>query len=338
MTMLVRAASLTGFAELARGFRLDPFALAREAGVPAAVLSSPDLKVEGRRVAALLALAAERAGAADFGLRMAETRQPSNLGPVGLIARDQPTLRRAMAVIGHFLWLHNEALSISVEDDGAIGIVRLALAVPGRDLTRQALELSMGVTVRQMRRLLGSAWRPEAVLMRHDAPRDTAIHARVFGVVPTFSAELDGIVLPRAELDAPLPGADPAMAREAERMLAAQVSARPRATQDWVRELVVLLLPTGACSADRVAAHLGFDRRTLHRRLAAEGTSFTAVHGAARADLAQALVTGGRPLAEAADLAGFASASAFTHWFRRHFGAPPRAWREAQAAPPAERA
>ena len=334
MTLLVRAASLTGFAELAWGFRLDPFALAREAGVPPAVLSDPDLKVEGSRVAALLALAAERAGAPDFGLRLAETRMPSNLGPVGLILRDQPTLRRALTVVGQVLWLHNEALSIAVEEDDAIGILRLALAVPG-SLSRQSVDLTMGVVVRQLRQLLGPAWRPEAVLLRHSAPHETSVHARVFGVVPTFAAALDGIVVPRGELDAPLPGADPAMARAAERMVAAQASARAQSARDRTRELVVLLMPTGACSADRVADHLGIDRRTLHRRLAGEGTSFTAVHAAARAELARSLVAGGRPLAEAADLAGFASASAFTHWFRRHFGAPPRAWREALAAPPA---
>lgn len=334
MPNLVRSASLTGFAELARGFRLDPLALAREAGVPPPALSDPDLKVESSRVAALLALAAERSGAADFGLRMAETRQPSNLGPVGLILRDQPTLRRAIAVLGQYLWLHNEALTITVEDDGETGILRLALMVPG-GISRQAVELTIGVVAGQMRRLLGGSWRPEAVLLRHAAPPDISVHRRVFGMLPTFSAGFDGIAVPRAELDAPLAGADPGMAAQAERFVAGQANSRPRAVCDHVRELVVLLLPTGACSADRVAAHLGIDRRTMHRRLAAEATSFTEVHAAARAELARTLVAGGRPLAEAADLAGFASASAFNHWFRRHFGLPPRQWREALAAPPA---
>ena len=37
-----------------------------------------------------------------------------------------------------------------------------------------------------------------------------------------------------------------------------------------VRELIWMMLSSGNCSVERVAEHLGVDRRTVHRRLARE--------------------------------------------------------------------
>ena len=56
---LCRAAALTGFAELLRARGQDPLRLAAEAGVPAAALSDPDLKIPASAVAWMLETATE---------------------------------------------------------------------------------------------------------------------------------------------------------------------------------------------------------------------------------------------------------------------------------------
>lgn len=43
------------------------------------------------------------------------------------------------------------------------------------------------------------------------------------------------------------------------------------------RHILLVLLPSGQCSIDQVAQQLGVDRRTVHRRLEREGTTFTEV-------------------------------------------------------------
>jgi AraC-like DNA-binding protein len=53
-----------------------------------------------------------------------------------------------------------------------------------------------------------------------------------------------------------------------------------------VRRLVLSLLSTGHCSADRVASQLGIDRRTVHRRLARKGATFTGIFDEVRTGLA----------------------------------------------------
>ncbi|HXQ46043.1 MAG TPA: AraC family transcriptional regulator ligand-binding domain-containing protein [Caulobacteraceae bacterium] len=317
---LARSAGLTGYLDLARSLGLDPYRLAAAQGLPGACLTDPDLKVPAEAIGRLLETTARRTGVEDFGLRLAETRRLSNLGAIGLVAREQPTLRAAIESIVHYSWLQNEALIWRLEDAGDLTIMRLALAADRR-AGRQATELTIGVTVRTVRSLLGDRWRPEAIVFQYAAPSDTTTHRRVLGVNPTFGGEFTGVVFERRDLAAPIVNADPETARQLQRyvdQLAVRRQADPAAT---ARELVLALLPTGGCNVEKVAALMGIDRRTLHRRLGRQGQTFTALVEAARRDVTEAhLAAGDRTLTEIADLLGYSSLSAFSRWRRR--------WRE----------
>jgi AraC-like DNA-binding protein len=112
----------------------------------------------------------------------------------------------------------------------------------------------------------------------------------------------------------------PAPARYSQKLLASVLAHSARFT-DRVRQLVVLLLPRGLCRVDVVAQHLGVDRRTVHRKLLAEGTSFSALLEAERRALASRYVEGtDRPLTDVAALLGFAAPSAFARWHAASFG------------------
>jgi AraC-like DNA-binding protein len=117
------------------------------------------------------------------------------------------------------------------------------------------------------------------------------------------------------------------MARYAQRYLET-IATRSSAMDDRVRELIVALLPTGNCSIERVAEHLGCDRRTIHRRLAAQGLSFSEILDAQRAELAMRLIEDrNRSLTAVAGLLGFSAQSALARWFRKQFGCSVSRWR-----------
>ena len=325
MTEMSRSAGLTGFADLARTLGLDPLRLAAAVGLPAAALSSSDLKIPSGSIGRLLERAAQMAGVDNFGLRLAEKRRLSNMGPVGLIVREQPTLRKALEVMVQYQWMQNEALSVTIEEADDIAVLQLRFRGLGARLARQATELCIGVLCRNIRAVVGETWRPQAVLFRHGPPANDAAHRRVFGVTPQFSQDLDGLVLLNAQLDAPTAASDPAMAREVERYIDLLAHGRKRSVSDRVEELIVLLLPTGACTAQRVARHLGVDRRTLHRWLSEEGVYFSDILDQKRRELVLFhLGEARRTMAAIGDLAGFASPSSFSHWCRRVLGRSPR--------------
>lgn len=323
MTALVRSASLTGFTALAAECGVDARALAAEVGLPRGALDEPDLMIPALVVGHLLELAAARGNEPAFGLRMAEARRLSNLGPLGLLVRDAPTLRHALETLVTHIHAHNEALSVRVEQVGNLVSIRAALDA-AHGPVRQATELVIGVTFRLLSVFLGSGWTPRLVCFAHRAPASLVVHRRVFGRAVEFGHEFNGIVCNAADLDAPNPGADPVMARYTHRLLDQAPGARPTATAR-VREFIAVLLPRGHCRADTVAQHLGVDRRTLARHLAAEGTSFSALVDGVRSELlAGYLGDGARALSEVSDLLGFAAPSAFSRWHRGRFGVAAR--------------
>ena len=122
-------------------------------------------------------------------------------------------------------------------------------------------------------------------------------------------------------LDHRLASADP------EQLRILEVQARARDDLGVVfrlrRSLRILLLAQGA-SADQVAKLLLMHRRTLNRRLKAEGTTFQELLDEVRFEAACQLLDRARtPITEIAASLGYAETSAFSRAFRRWSGATP---------------
>jgi AraC-like DNA-binding protein len=318
---LIRSGSLTNYAEVARRVGLDPARMLREFGLPQRALRDPDLKVPVDKVRQLLEGSAERSGAEAFGLMMAETRRLSNLGPVGLLVREQPTLRLALDALARYTRMLNEALFLTIEESGDVVVVREELIIGNLGPVRQSTELAIGVVFRMLRSYLGPEWRPRRVCFAHDAPIDQSVHQRVFGKAVEFGHDFNGVVCARADLEHPNPNADPTMARYARQLLdAGSVRTAPSMTAQ-VRGLVVTLLGSGPCTIDVVAQHLGVDRRTIHRHLTSEGQTYSKLIDGVRRELAaRYMKTRGRSLAEVSALLGFSAPSGFSRWYRQQFG------------------
>ena len=274
MSNLVRSASLTNFAEVAQTAGLDPQALLAQAGLSPSCLNDPDLRIPAEAVRSLLEASAQASSLDTFGLRMAETRRLSNLGPVALVMREEPTVRGVVQALMRYSHLLNEALFLKLDEAEGIAVIREELLVGQSGSSRQATELLVGVTFRNLKFFLGAAWNPLRVCFTHQPPRDLSLHFRVFGYAVEFGQDFNGLVCTTRDMDAPNPLADLVMARYARQILEASSGSGRMGTVDQVRHILFVLLPSGDCSIDRVAQQLGVDRRTLQRRLAARGQDF----------------------------------------------------------------
>ena len=334
MSILVRAASLTNYSEVARAGGLDPERMLFDAGLSPNLLREPDLMIPVERVGQLLQASAVLSGNESFGLCMAESRLLSNLGAVGMLIRDQPTLRDSLDVLIRYQALLNGSLSLMVEEYGAEVVLREEVkAGNAQQPTRQRIELALGVMLRLMRQFLGAGWQPRRVCFDHPAPRDLSVHRRLFGRGVEFDAEFNCIVCAKADLDARNPSADPAMARYAQQLLDA--SAKPqRATMlEDVRRTILLLLPSGRCTIEQVAEHLGVACRTVQRGLAEQGQSFSSMVNEIRRELAtRHVIESDRSLTEVAMLLGFSAPSAFSRWYHAQFGCSAKESRTTRAA------
>ncbi len=328
MAYLVRSAALTDYVKVARSFGIDPYRHLRDAGIDRSALLAPDTMIPAEAVGRLLETSAEAAGIQDLGLRMAQTRQLSNLGPLGFVMQEQPTLRKALDSASHYLRLQNEALHMRIEETEGIVIIREDMLGGYAGSMRQAMQLVLGVVHRTLSTLLGATWRPRTICFTHAAPASLAMYARVFGAPVLFKQDFDGLVCQVSDLEVAIPAYDPVMALQVRRYLDALLAQSNATMSDKVRKLIITLLPSGTCSVDRVAQHLGVDRRTVYSRLAHHGESYLSIVDGVREDLVKRYIdSDDRPLSEVATLVGFSSLSAFSRWFGGRFGCSVSKWR-----------
>lgn len=327
MADLIRAACLTHYADVARSVGIDPEKMLRSVGLPAKGVTDPDIKIPSGGVRRLLEASASAAGIDDFGLRLAERGGLSNLGPIAFVARDQPTVGAALEALGHYIHIHNESLRLRIERHGDLVIVAPVLLLGRPVPARQSAELAVGVTYRILAALLGSGWRPLDVHFAYPAPRNRETYRRFFNCNVAFGAECDAIICPAIDMDRPMAAADASMARYA-RSYVETLAGGSSTIEGKVRELIAALLPTGRCSLERVAQHLGCDGRTVQRRLAEHGKSFSEILDAQRAEAVVRLIEDkSRSLPAVAELLGFSAQSALARWFRDRFGCSITQWR-----------
>ena len=235
--------------------------------------------------------------------------------------REQPTVRKAIGALVDNIRLHNESASLQLEEVDNIVIVKPDLAVARGVPAAQAKDMVLGVVCQILTLLLGPNWRPQNVCFMRAAPGNLAAHRRVFGSELDFNQDFNGIVCLKRDIDKSIAGADPGLAREAERYVALLRSGAGRKASEEIRKIALTLLPTGHCTVERVAKHLGIDRRTIHRHLAEQRTTFSGIIDDLRAELAASYIDrGDRPLSSVAELLGFSAQSAFAHWHRQRFG------------------
>jgi len=299
-----------------------------EVGLPWSTLEADDHLISASAACRLLEVSAAASGAEDFGLRMCERRQLSTLGPIGMALRDSATLRDALSAMIRYIVLHSEAVVISLEERGSASVIRVSLMVEYAGPTRQADEMVLGSLYRMLRELIGPIWRARRVCFSHSAPSGPASHVRVFGGAVDFGCDFNGIVCELKDMEAVPPAARPELARYAHAYLDSLVAHSTRSMTEQVRRMVFTSLPKGSCSVERVAGQLGIDRRTVHRKLMQEGATFSEILDEVRAMLAvQYLGDAERSVSYVAALLGFSMQSAFSRWFRSHFGCSPSAWR-----------
>jgi AraC-like DNA-binding protein len=172
-------------------------------------------------------------------------------------------------------------------------------------------------------------WRPAEVRFAHRAPRDTREHQRFFAAPLRFATGENALVLPAALLHLPCRRTDPSLLSLLAQYAADRLGGPRMATfADRARAALSEELQAGNVTAQALAARLAVSVRTLHRSLAAEGTSYRRLLDQLRLDIAERHLLDDRmSVAEIAFLVGFSELSAFHRAFKRWTGRTPVTFR-----------
>ena len=306
----------------------DPVALAARAELAPEALADPDARIPFATHARLWEAISALGG--DVGLEIGERLGIAALGVVGHALAHAETVGEAWSVVERFrrLVLEDALPRLRVED----GEARLAQPLPVRFARlRHPAECQTAATLTTLRTLAGERFPALRVAFQHPAPPSLDVHRALFGTARIeHGAGVTELVVPAAILARPLARADPALCDYlVRRARALEVAlAEGDGTGDGVRRAITDSLTAGEPTLDALARRLGTSPRTLHRRLAREGTSFAALLDEARHARALALLADPRRTVGAIAFAlGYRDATTFARAFRRWTGETPSEWR-----------
>lgn len=316
---------------------VDCRAIFPELGLDYAALEDPDARFAQDAMTRLWQRAVALSGNPAIGLNMAKVARPSSFHVVGYALMSSRNLQEGFTRLVRYQRIIAEGadLSFRPQPEG----YALILAIHGDRLppARQSAEASLAHSLAFCRWLTGKPLKPLLVSFQGPPPEDLEQYRQVFQAPLKFQAEHYGLLFARADLDAPLPTANQALAQLHDRFAGEYLArfSESRVTH-LARQVLCRLLPQGEPRREAVAQALHLSQRTLQRRLQEEGSSFQQLLDDTRRALAeQYLAQPNLTLLEVAYLLGFADPSNFFRAFRRWFDSTPGEYRARLEVPSA---
>jgi AraC-like DNA-binding protein len=275
---------------------------------------------------AMLENAARETEQDNFGLLYGRGYRPEMLGLIGEIVLAAPTLGSALEHLATWFPWHQQATETRFVPWGDRWLLTYRILDGSVIDRRQDAELTMGMFVNILRTCFGSRWTPEMVMFEHPRPAFWKQHESIFDAEIHWSQPQNAIVFQNAKLDASMPQADRTVlaARTEELWRLTGSSGAPRFI-NRVKGEIRRLLATSCNGVEDLSDAIGMNRWTLQRRLAEEGTSFSALLEETRRGLARSYIAQRQlPLTEIAYMLGYSENSAFTRAFNKWYGASPR--------------
>jgi AraC-like DNA-binding protein len=320
-----RVGAFTAVPALIRQLGADPVAILTDIGLASDSFDTPEQRIPYAAMGGLFKEAARRTGCAHFGLLCGRAWHLSDLGLLGEMVRNSPTVGAALRTLTVHQHLNSDGgLAFLVRRDAAVD-VGYAIYHPGVDGANQIYDTHMAGYCNFLHELCGAGWTPSEVFFPHARPSDVDHYRRFFRAPLRFDSEFCALRFSVHWLEHPVQNADAALLQIAAKE--ADAAGRGELLQQVYRALRVLLLH-GRSSGNDVAHMLTMHRRTLNRRLEAQGTTFQEVLDQVRFEVArQLLADTSVAIDDVAAALGYAGVSPFLRAFRRWSGATPGRWR-----------
>jgi AraC-like DNA-binding protein len=314
--------------EILRNLGADPAEVCAEAGIDLALFDDPGNLISFRAASRLFRVGTERTGCSHFGLLQGQTAGLKFLGLVGLLAKYSPDVGSALRSVVRYLHLHIRGAVANLEVIGKTAMFSYEIYQADAEATDQIKDAAVATMYNIMRDLCGPNWDLVEVRLSHRKPADVAPYRKFFQAPLRFDADESALVFFADNLRRPLPEVD----AELRRLLTAQIEALEQQYSDQfpeqVRSVLHNALLTDHWRASQIASIFSMHSRTLHRRLAAAGTSFRELVDESRYAIArQMLADTNADISRVANLLSYADSSAFSRAFRRWSGTTPAQWR-----------
>lgn len=308
----------------AAGIALDP--LLKKARITSHQIENPRAPINVRDQIEFLNLAAAALDDDLLGFHLAQNPDLREIGLLYFVLASSEVLIDALHRAARYSAIINEGVSQRCIERGGVGLSLRYVGV-SRHLDRHQIEFWITAIVRVCRQLTGLRLLPSRVRFVHQRAQNPEF-AEFFGDNIEFGAAADDILFPIGVKQSPVVSADPYLSKLLISYCEEALSHRAKnrgAFRARVENAIAPVLPHGRAQADQIARQLGVSRRTLARRLALEGLTFSGLLDNLRSDLANRHLTDGDlTISQIAWLLGYQEVGSFSHAHKRWTGKTPR--------------
>ena len=318
-------AYIKDFVELVERRGITPVQLLSGLPLDPAQLAEPTTRVPLRVCEAVLARAIELTGEPALAVHVGTQMRASTHGFLGFAAMTASTAREALDLAVRFASTRTSAIGLALYVEGDTASLVLEERAALAPLVREFIVIALFVGIWQLGRELTG--KPVDGIAECAFPAPAYIRALPTAARIRFDCPAHRLVFAASNLDLPLRSADAVATRlareQCERELAALVDAglTSRIRSHLGGDL--------AASLDDVARALRMSSRTLKRRLAEHGTTFSALRDDVRRQRALLLLDDrSLSIGDIANRLGYTELPNFTRAFRKWTGQTPLAYRE----------
>ncbi len=323
---------------------VDSARLFAEAGLDPAALDDPNARYPVAATTRLWQLAVTATGDDAFGLAVARHVSQTTFHALGYSLAASSTLKEAFERLQllrqqgerlrRYFRIVTDAAELALEEEPDRYRVLMRVDPARAVIAPQAVDAFALLLLRLCRGLYRREVAPLAVTLKRDAPRNLAAFEKAFRAPLSFAAAENELQFTRELFDQKLEGANPELARHNDEIALRYLARHDRGNLvARVRAVIAERLPAGDPGEAAVAQALNFSSRSLQRKLAEEGSSYSRLLADTRRELARSYLVDPRSsVSEIAYLLGFSDMSSFTRAFRRWEGVSPSEYREGMLA------
>jgi AraC-like DNA-binding protein len=310
---------------------MDGNALLESMGIEQGFLAHPLTPVPVQIVGRIVAEAVRRSGCPHFAAIMGARARLDNAGVLPMLLTSEAYVRDAIHDLIRFLriWYHGMHFGLHVEGS----LARLTVSVSGT--FEGDIDLCTSYTASMLRHLekcIGRDWRASRIGLARRRPRDASPYQQIFHAPVSFDQVENVIEFPASVLERRREAPDERLRAYLREQLMQLESASACNVTEHVQRLIKVLLVQESCNVERLAKLMSMHRKTLHRLLRKEGTTFEAELDRTRRHLSMQMLSGSAvPISEIARALGYTSSANFARAFQRWHGMAPTQWRKQPA-------
>jgi AraC-like DNA-binding protein len=309
--------------------KLDIDTMLRKIELSAELVDKPEVRVKTEKLAALQNLVWRELQDESMGL----TSDPVPAGSYFMMGRltvNQTTLRKALELAARFYSIVTSAFKMSLSVEQETAFLRFELTSPESDPHHMFAELMLMAMHRYASWLIADSLPLIETHFHYSPPGHIAEYSYLFPGVHIFDSTKLGFAIPASYLQRNVQQNDASLKLFMQRC-PQEIFQRYEADYSLTTELKRLLwknLKGGVPSIEQAAIKMNMTKRTLMRKLKAEGTSYQQLKDVVRLDKALSLLTKySLPINKISESVGFSEPAVFTRAFLHWTGESPSQYR-----------